>query len=183
MAINERRLASITYHLFNYYNNQVIAPVKTLSNSYHVIVCTTQGGRNEVMIYKREGREGSEARWRSELGAKEAALPVQEAERSEVRGRRSDVVGANVLQVVELQLQLTYSHVLGGQLLLQPPQLILLPEEHPQELRGERQTLTHETKTLQQAGVNGEEEHVANVQRWKNILTSQQEVWIHYPAD
>lgn len=85
MAINERRLASITYHLFNHYNNPVIAPVKTLS--YHVIVCTMQGSRNEVMIYKREGREGSEARWRSELGAKEAALPVQEAERSEVRGQ------------------------------------------------------------------------------------------------
>lgn len=59
---------------------------------------------------------------------------------------------------------MAYSHVLGGQLLLQPPQLILLPEEHPQELRGERQTLTRETNTLQQAGVNGEEEHVANVQ-------------------
>lgn len=62
------------------------------------------------------------------FGGEEAALPVPEAE-------RSDVVGAHILQVVELQLQLAYSHVLGGQLLLQPPQLILLPEEHPQELR------------------------------------------------
>lgn len=50
--------------------------------------------------------------------------------------RRSDIVGADVLQVVELQLQLTYPHVLGGQLLLQPPQLVLLPEEHPEELQG-----------------------------------------------
>lgn len=73
---------------------------------------------------KRAGRAQKLADLRSELGAKEAALPVHEAE-------RSDVVGANVLQVVELQLQLAYSHVLGGQLLLQPPQLILLPEEHP----------------------------------------------------
>lgn len=72
------------------------------------------------------------------MGAKEAALPVQEAE-------RSDVVGANVLQVVELQLQLAYSHVLGGQLLLQPPQFILLPEEHPQELRKDRQRLITNT--------------------------------------
>lgn len=56
------------------------------------------------------------------------------------KARRSDIVGADVLQVVELQLQLTYPHVLGGQLLLQPPQLILLPEEHPQELRGEKKT-------------------------------------------
>lgn len=64
------------------------------------------------------------------FGAEAAALPVPEAE-------RSDVVGANILQVVELQLQLAYSHVLGGQLLLQPPQLILLPEEHSQELREE----------------------------------------------
>ncbi len=62
-------------------------------------------------------------------------MPVQEAE-------RSDVVGANVLQVVELQLQLAYSHVLRGQLLLQPPQLVLLPEEHPQKLRNRKQTLT-----------------------------------------
>lgn len=65
------------------------------------------------------------------MGAAEAAVPGREA-------RRSDIVGADVLQVVELQLQLTYPHVLGGQLLLQPPQLILLPEEHPQELQGEK---------------------------------------------
>lgn len=57
------------------------------------------------------------------------ALPVQES-------KRSGVVGANVLQVVELEFQLAYSDVLGGQFLLQPPQLILLPEEHPQELCG-----------------------------------------------
>lgn len=57
------------------------------------------------------------------------ALPVQES-------KRSGVVGANVLQVVELEFQLAYSDVLGGQFLLQPPQLILLPEEHPQELGG-----------------------------------------------
>lgn len=63
------------------------------------------------------------------MEAKEAALPLRE-------GERSDVVGANVLQVVELQLQLAYPHVLGGQLLLQAPQLVLLPEEHPQELWG-----------------------------------------------
>lgn len=75
------------------------------------------------------------------MGAKEAALPVQEAE-------RSDVVGANILQVVELQLQLAYSHVLDGQLLLQPPQFILLPEEHPQELRTEKQKVMHVTNTL-----------------------------------
>lgn len=50
---------------------------------------------------------------------------------------RSRVVGAGVLQVVELQLQLAYPHVLGGQLILQPPQLVLLPEEHPQELEVE----------------------------------------------
>ena len=65
-------------------------------------------------------------------------MPVHEAE-------RSHVVGANVLQVVQLQLQLAYPHVLGGQLLLQPPQLVLLPEEHPQELRGEKQKLMHVT--------------------------------------
>lgn len=68
---------------------------------------------------------------RSEVGAAEAALPGHKA-------RRSHIVGADVLQVVQLQLQLTYSHILGGQFLLQPPQLILLPEEHPQELHGER---------------------------------------------
>lgn len=72
---------------------------------------------------------------RSELGAAEAALSVHEEQ-------RSDVIG-NILQVVELQLQLTYSHVLGGQLLLQPPQLILLPEEHPKELCEGRQTLIY----------------------------------------
>lgn len=57
---------------------------------------------------------------------------------------RSRVVWAGVLQVVELQLQLAYSHVLGGQLILQPPQLVLLPEEHPQELEveGEEGELT-----------------------------------------
>lgn len=80
---------------------------------------------------KTSGRAQKLADQRSELGAEEAALPVHEAE-------RSDVVGANVLQVVELQLQLAYSHVLAGELLLQPPQLILLPEEHPQELREEK---------------------------------------------
>lgn len=42
------------------------------------------------------------------------ALPVQES-------KRSGVVGANVLQVVELEFQLAYSDVLGGQFLLQPP--------------------------------------------------------------
>lgn len=83
-----------------------------------------------IQFIKKEAEEGSEACWRSEFGAKEAALPVQVVE-------RSDVVGANVLQVVELQLQLAYSHILGGQLLLQPPQFILLPKEHPQELRKE----------------------------------------------
>ncbi|MEQ2196826.1 Acidic leucine-rich nuclear phosphoprotein 32 member [Xenoophorus captivus] len=67
---------------------------------------------------------GSEARWRSELGAKEAALPVHEA-------WRLDVFGTNIFQVVELQLQLAYPNVLRGQLLLQSPQLILLPKEHP----------------------------------------------------
>lgn len=50
---------------------------------------------------------------------------------------RLHVVWADVLQVVELQLQLAYSHVLGGQLILQPPQFVLLPEEHPQELEVE----------------------------------------------
>lgn len=50
---------------------------------------------------------------------------------------RSHVVWAGVLQVVELQLQLAYSHVLRGQLVLQPPQFVLLPEEHPQELEVE----------------------------------------------
>lgn len=69
------------------------------------------------------------------MGAKEAALPVQEVQ-------RSDVVGANVLQVVELKLQLAYSHILGSQLVLQPPQLLLLPEEHPQELSKETKTET-----------------------------------------
>lgn len=57
-------------------------------------------------------------------------------QQKQLRRRGSDVVGADVLQVVQLQLQLTYSHVLGGQLLLQTPQLVLLPEEHPQELHG-----------------------------------------------
>ena len=66
-------------------------------------------------------------------------MPVQEAE-------RSHVVGTNVLQVVELQLQLTYSHVLRGQLVLQPPQFLLLPEEHPQELRREKEKLTQVLK-------------------------------------
>lgn len=76
----------------------------------------------------KKGRKAQEVvDQRSEVGAAEAAVPDREA-------RRSDVVGADVLQVVQLQLQLTYSHVLGGQLLLQPPQLVLLPEEHPQEL-------------------------------------------------
>lgn len=76
----------------------------------------------------RKGRKAQEVgAQRSEVGAAEAAVPEQEA-------RRSDVVGADVLQVVQLQLQLAYPHVLGGQLLLQPPQLVLLPEEHPQEL-------------------------------------------------
>lgn len=79
------------------------------------------------MTYQNSRVGGLRSFWRSELGAKEAALPVQEA-------KRSDVVGANVLQVVQLQLQLAYSHILGCQLFLQPSQLILLPEEHPQEL-------------------------------------------------
>lgn len=100
-----------------------------------------QGSRNEVMISCDISKKREVGGLRSSLEVrtgrtKKAALPVQEA-------ARSHVVGANVLQVVELQLQLTYSHVLGGQLLLQPPQLILLPEEHPQELRGEKQQLTH----------------------------------------
>lgn len=63
-------------------------------------------------------------------GAKEARLCQSRSL------KRSGVVGANVLQVVELEFQLAYSDVLGGQFLLQPPQLILLPEEHPQELCG-----------------------------------------------
>lgn len=80
----------------------------------------------------KKGRKAQETvDQRSEVGAAEAALPGHEA-------RRSDVVGADVLQVVQLQLQLTYSHILGGQLLLQPPQLILLPEEHPQQLHTEK---------------------------------------------
>lgn len=83
----------------------------------------------------KKGRKAQEVvGQRSEVGAAEAAVPDQEA-------RRSDIVGADVLQVVQLQLQLTYSHVLGGQLLLQPPQLILLPEEHPQELHRDKNTL------------------------------------------
>lgn len=65
------------------------------------------------------------------------------------RPERSHVVWASVLQVVELQLQLAYSHVLGGQLILQPPQLILLPEEHPQELmRRQNADLQQESGTL-----------------------------------
>lgn len=43
------------------------------------------------------------------------------------------VLGA-VAQVFQLQLQLPNADVLLGQLLLQPPNLILLPEEHPEEL-------------------------------------------------
>lgn len=83
----------------------------------------------------KKGRKAQEVDQRSEVGAAEAAVSDQEV-------WRSDVVGADVLQVVQLQLQLTYSHVLGGQLLLQPPQLILLPEEHPQELHRDKNTLT-----------------------------------------
>lgn len=65
------------------------------------------------------------------------------------RPERSHVVWASILQVVELQLQLAYSHVLGGQLILQPPQLILLPEEHPQELkRRQNSDLQQESGTL-----------------------------------
>lgn len=83
----------------------------------------------------KKGRKAQEVvEQRSEMGGAEAVVPDQEA-------RRSDVVGADVLQVVQLQLQLTYSHVLGGQLLLQPPQLILLPEEHPQELHRDKKHL------------------------------------------
>lgn len=40
-----------------------------------------------------------------------------------------------VSQVVQLQLQLSYFNVLLRKLVFQPPQLVLLPEEHPQELK------------------------------------------------
>lgn len=62
---------------------------------------------------------------------------------------RSHVVGTGVLQVVELQLQLADSHVLGGQLVLQPPQLVLLPEEHPQELQAEEEERRGEARLPQ----------------------------------
>lgn len=39
-----------------------------------------------------------------------------------------------VAQVFQFQLELTEPYVLLCQLLLQPPDLILLPEEHPEEL-------------------------------------------------
>lgn len=39
-----------------------------------------------------------------------------------------------VVQVFQFQLELTEPYVLLCQLLLQPPDLILLPEEHPEEL-------------------------------------------------
>lgn len=39
-----------------------------------------------------------------------------------------------VAQVLELQLQLPNADVLLGQLLFQPPDLVLLPEEHSEEL-------------------------------------------------
>lgn len=58
-------------YLINYNNvTPVTASVKTLSNIDHITVCTTQGSRNELMTYKKDGLEGSEACWRSELGAK-----------------------------------------------------------------------------------------------------------------
>lgn len=85
-------------------------------------------GYNAIDQIKGSGKAQKLVDQRSESEANEALLQVH-------RVPRSDVVGANILQVVEFQLQLAYSHVLGGQLLLQPPQLVLLPEEHPQELR------------------------------------------------
>ncbi|KAJ0056455.1 hypothetical protein NL108_008067 [Boleophthalmus pectinirostris] len=54
-----------------------------------------------------------------------------------LRGQRSDSVGADVLQVVEFQLQLSYPDVFRGQLVLQPPQLLLLFEEHLEHLHTE----------------------------------------------
>lgn len=101
-----------------------------------MLLCALHGtaGRMKLWyneIYQKSRAKGSEGCWRSEGGGGKGseALPVQES-------KRSGVVGANVLQVVELEFQLAYSDVLGGQFLLQPPQLILLPEEHPQELGG-----------------------------------------------
>lgn len=63
---------------------------------------------------------------------------VETAERSEVSlesspARELTVLGA-VAQVFQLQLQLPNADVLLGQLLFQPPDLILLPEEHSEKL-------------------------------------------------
>lgn len=63
---------------------------------------------------------------------------METAERSEVSLEGSPageltVLGA-VAQVFQLQLQLPNADVLLGQLLFQPPDLILLPEEHSEEL-------------------------------------------------
>lgn len=80
---------------------------------------------------KRCGRAQKLADQRSDSGGGGQRKQLCQSDRPE----RSHVVWASVLQVVELQLQLAYSHVLGGQLILQPPQLILLPKEHPQELK------------------------------------------------
>ena len=47
---------------------------------------------------------------------------------------RSNVVRTDISQVVELQLQLAYFNVLLCELFFQPPELLLLTEEHAQEL-------------------------------------------------
>lgn len=52
----------------------------------------------------------------------------------------SDVISV-VPQVVQLQLQLSNFNVLLGKFILQPPQLVLLSEEHPQELPSNNKTM------------------------------------------
>lgn len=94
-------------------------------------LCVTAGMKlwyNE--IYQKKQGEGLRRLLEVRIGGQRRQLCQSRT------SKRSGVVGANVLQVVELELQLAYSDVLGGQFLLQPPQLVLLPEEHPQELCG-----------------------------------------------
>ena len=64
----------------------------------------------QVIFEKKAGRLRRLFQRSAARAAAGAAVPDQQA-------WRSDIVGADVLQVVQLQLQLTYSHVLGGQLL------------------------------------------------------------------
>lgn len=121
---------------------------------YQIILCAVQGRRNYVTmecdVSKNScGRAQKLIRGQTRGGGRRRRAGQRKQLCQSDRPERSHVVWGSVLQVVELQLQLAYSHVLGGQLILQPPQLILLPEEHPQELKTRRNAdLQQESGTL-----------------------------------